>query len=67
MHTKNQIQFLNVNEKECLNPDDESRPVEVKFYFVINNGENSKYSVHKEFVDLLKNQRFDYKSNVCVN
>lgn len=63
MRTENQIRFLNVNGKECLNPNNEKRPVEVEFYLINSNGENNSY-MNEEFINLLDNHRFDYKSNV---
>lgn len=65
VRTKNQIQFLNVNERECLNVNDENRPVGVEFYFVNSDGEHNTY-MHEEFINLLDNHRFEYKSNVRV-
>lgn len=37
----------------------------VEFYFVNGNGEHNTY-MHEEFINLLDNHRFDYKSNVRV-
>lgn len=65
VHTKNQIRFLNINTKKCINPNDEKRPVEVEFYLLDSDG-NYSPKVNKEFVSLLDNHRFEYKSNVCI-
>lgn len=63
VRTKNQIRFLKIDENECLNPNNEKRPVGVEFYLIDSNGENNSY-MNEEFVNLLGNYQFDYKLNV---
>lgn len=63
MQLKEQIQFLNVNENECLNPNNEKSPVGVDFYLIDSNGDYNKY-INEEFINLLDNNQFDYKLNV---
>lgn len=65
MRTENQIRFLNVNKKECLNPDDEKIPVGVEFYLINSDGEYDAY-MNEEFISLFDHHQFDYKSNVCI-
>lgn len=65
VRTENQIRFLNINEKECLNPNDERTPVEVEFYLINSDGEYDAY-INEEFINLFDNHQFDYKSNVCI-
>ncbi|CAH1711934.1 unnamed protein product [Aphis gossypii] len=63
VNSKDQIRFLNVVEKQCLNPNDEKSPVEVEFYLINSNGDYNTL-MNEEFISLLDNHRFDYKSNV---
>uniref|UniRef100_A0A2H8THE0 Tyrosine-protein phosphatase non-receptor type 7 n=1 Tax=Melanaphis sacchari TaxID=742174 RepID=A0A2H8THE0_9HEMI len=63
VNSKNQIRFLNTVEKQCLNPDDEKSPVEVEFYLMNSNGDYSTL-MNEEFISLLDNHRFDYKSDI---
>lgn len=63
VHSTNQIRFLNAFEKHCLNPNDEKSPVEVEFYLINSNGDYNTL-MNEEFINLLDNHRFDYKSNV---
>lgn len=65
VHSKNQIRFLAVFEKNCVNPNDEKSPVEVEFYLINSNGDYST-SMNEEFINLLDNHRFDFKSNVRI-
>ncbi|XP_060863621.1 mucin-2-like [Metopolophium dirhodum] len=63
VHSKNQIRFLNVFEKHCFHPNDEKSPVEVEFYLLNSNGDYNTF-MNEEFLNLLHNHPFDYKSNV---
>lgn len=63
MQTRDQIQFLNVNENECLSPNNEKSPVRVEFYLIDSNGDYDT-DMHEEFINLLDNNQFDYKLNV---
>jgi len=65
VHSKNQVRFLSVFEKNCLNPNNEKSPVEVEFYLINSNGDYSTL-MNEEFINLLDNHRFDYKSNVSI-
>lgn len=62
---KNQIRFLNINERKCLNPNDEKSPVSVEFYLVNNDGNYNSY-MNEEFINLLEKHQFDYKLSVCT-
>lgn len=64
MHKKNQIRFLNVNGNDCLDPNDETRPVGVELYLVNSDGDYDSY-INEEFKNLFDHYLFDYKSNVC--
>lgn len=65
IQSNNQIRFLNFDKKRCFDSNDDKRPVEVEFYLLDSDG---KYNpkINKEFVSLLDNHRFEYKSNVCI-
>lgn len=65
VRTENQIRFLNVNERKCMDPNDEKSPVGVEFYLVNDGGDYNSY-MNEEFISLLDKHRLDYKLNVCT-
>lgn len=62
MRAKDQVRLVNVNERECADGG-RTTPVAVELYLL---GADGAYdaAANEEFVGLLDNHRFEYRSNV---